>query len=103
MFWLRWATQATTCVLVRVAPRANLAGLVQRLKGASAYQANISFRLPHRMRWQSGYWAESVAPHDAELLAAYLYAQRNHHDESHPAEWWQMSESSPWEPAPGGL
>jgi putative transposase len=79
--------------LVRQAPGVNLSELIKRLKGASAHQTNLSLRLPHRLRWQSGYWAESVAPCDVDLLAAYLRKQREHHDDSHPAECWQMSDS----------
>jgi REP element-mobilizing transposase RayT len=86
--------------LVRLAPTIALADAVQRLKGASAYLINQQRLLPHRLGWQAGYWAESLGPSDVEPLRRYILAQRQHHDDSHPAEQWQ----SAWmEPASGGL
>ena len=81
-------------VLMRLSPGANVAELIKHLKGASAYQINLGVRLPFRLRWQSGYWAESVAPYDASALTAYISGQRQRHDDSHPAECWQMYDSS---------
>ena len=90
--------------LVRLAPTSCVAELARRLKGASAHFANHSARpLLSRLRWQAGYWAESVAPCDLDALARYLGDQRLRHDDSHPLETWQMADTQQLEPAPGGL
>jgi REP-associated tyrosine transposase len=79
-----------------------LADLVQRVKGASAYEINRSRLVPRSIRWQRGYWAESVGTADLDPLCRYVRSQRIRHDESHPAERWQFSEQG--EPArKGGL
>jgi putative transposase len=88
-------------VVVRVAPGVALANLVQRLKGACAHDVNQRALLPHALHWQAGYWAESLGPADFDSLARYVRAQRDSHDDSHPAERWQ--ERAEWEPALGGL
>jgi REP element-mobilizing transposase RayT len=79
-----------------------LADLVQRVKGASAYEINRPPFAPRPIRWQRGYWAESVGIADLDPLGRYVRSQRVRHDESHPAERWQFSEQG--EPArEGGL
>jgi putative transposase len=88
--------------LLRLAPSARLADLVQRIKGGSAYDANHQARVPEPIHWQAGYWAESLGPGDFEPLADYVRSQRIRHDPSHPAERWQFDDD--WEPALlGGL
>ena len=77
--------------VVRVVPRVALADLVQRLKGGSAYDANRHALCPRPVYWQEGYWAESVSPGDLTPLLRYVRGQRQHHDNSHPAERWQFS------------
>jgi putative transposase len=78
-------------VIARLATVIALANLVQRLKGASAHDLNAARRLGRTLRWQNGYWAESLAPADLDPLLRYLRVQRAHHDDSHPAELWQMA------------
>ena len=87
--------------VLRVAPTATLADLVRRVKGACAYDVNQRSLLAHRLHWQAGYWAESLGPDDFDPLARYVSAQRDRHDDSHPAERWQFHDD--WEPAFGGL
>ena len=77
-------------VVVRLAPTTALAELVQKLKGASSRDINGHALLPDRLSWQDGYWAESLAPADFDPLARYIRSQRDHHDDSHPAEQWQF-------------
>jgi putative transposase len=79
--------------LLRLASTVALADVVQRLKGASARDVNAEGLLRATLRWQSGYWAESLAPADTEPLRRYLLAQRAHHDDSHPAELWQLAQT----------
>ena len=79
-------------VLVKLAPLVRFADLVQRLKGVSAHDVNKEGLFAHRLRWQAGYWAESVGPADMSALIAYIRGQRVHHDDSHPAEVWQRDE-----------
>ena len=90
-------------VLIRLGPGANVAELAKRLKGTTARQINLGARLPLRLKWQSGYWAETVAPSEAHALAGYVSNQRQRHDDSHPAEQWQLYDSYQREPASGGL
>jgi hypothetical protein len=90
------------CALLRVSPSARLADLVQRIKGGTAHDANHHLLLKNPIRWQAGYWAESLGPDDFEALADYIRLQRIHHDRSHPAERWQFGDDG--EPALlGGL
>ena len=86
--------------VLRLEPSVALANLVQKLKGATAHDVNERHLLPHRIAWQRGYWAESLAPADRLPLEDYLRLQRSHHDDSHPAEQWQTAD---WESAEGGL
>lgn len=79
-------------VIVDLVPRVALAELVQRLKGGSAYDASRHPLCPQKIRWQDGYWAESLSPADLTPLARYVRSQRSHHDRSHPAERWAFSE-----------
>ncbi len=88
-------------VLVQVASTIALADAVQCLKGATAHDINRHARLPAQLLWQAGYWAESLSPADLAPLARYVREQRRHHDDSHPAERWQLGLDG--EPAKGGL
>lgn len=83
-------------VLVELHRTVALATLVQQLKGATAHAWNIERHDPW-LRWQSGYWAESVCAEHLEDVASYVRAQRHHHPASEP---WQLREAS-WEPPKG--
>ena len=65
--------------LLRFPSTATLAAVVQRLKGASSYECNQRGLLPARLRWQRGYWAQSVGPDAVVPLIQYLATQREHH------------------------
>lgn len=79
--------------LVRVGATVTLADLARRMKGGSAYALNARAPASRPIRWQNGYWAESVSPADLDPLVRYLGRQRAHHDDSHPAELWQHASS----------
>ena len=79
-------------VVARIAPTIALADFVQRLKGRSSYVTGWT--------WQAGYFAESISFADLDALSAYVERQRDHHDDSHPAETWTLRGC---EPAEGGL
>ena len=83
-------------VLVDLHRTVALAALVQQLKGASAHAWNIERHEPW-LRWQSGYWAESVCAEHLDDVASYVRAQRRHHPAS---ESWQLREAG-WEPPKG--
>ena len=87
-------------VVARVSPTVALSDLVRQLKGASSRDITDHALLPS-LSWQDGYWAESLGPDDFDPLAAYVRAQRDRHDDSHPAERWQFD--ADLEPASGGL
>jgi REP element-mobilizing transposase RayT len=82
--------------LVDLHRTAALAALVQQLKGGSAHAWNVERHEP-RLRWQSGYWTESVCAEHLDPVASYVRAQRHHHPASEP---WQLCEAS-WEPPEG--
>ena len=88
-------------VVVRVSPTAALSDLVRQLKGASSRDISHLALVPGSLSWQDGYWAESLGPDDFDPLAAYVRAQRDRHDDSHPAERWQFN--ADLQPALGGL
>jgi putative transposase len=79
-------------VIVRLETTVTLAGLVGQLKGASAHHINERVLLSEPLRWQVGYWAESVSPSGLVYLERYVRTQRSHHDDAHPAEAWQRSD-----------
>jgi REP element-mobilizing transposase RayT len=81
-------------VLLALRPVVALSTAVQRLKGGSAHEINVGGVLPARVRWQAGYWAESCSPGDAESVAAYLLAHRDHHDDHHPCERWRRDDDA---------
>ncbi|HEU4412822.1 MAG TPA: IS200/IS605 family transposase [Polyangiaceae bacterium] len=78
-------------VLACLAATACVADLAQRLKGASAHALNQRRLLPEALRWQVGYWAESVSPGGLSQLEPYVRGQRLRHDDAHPAEAWRHS------------
>jgi putative transposase len=67
-----------------------LAALVQQIKGASAHAWNIERHEPW-LRWQSGYWAQSVCAEHLDAVVSYVRAQRLHHPAFEP---WQRREAS---------
>lgn len=78
--------------LLRLSASARLADAVGRMKGGSAYDANHHALAAAPLRWQQGYWAESLGPADLDPLADYVRSQRLRHDASHPAERWQFDD-----------
>ncbi|MBP7684326.1 MAG: IS200/IS605 family transposase [Deltaproteobacteria bacterium] len=66
-------------VLVRLKPTVPLSQLVQRLKGASAYELNQAGLARGGFAWQDGYWADSVSPTNIDAACGYVRSQRDHH------------------------
>jgi putative transposase len=75
-------------VLLRLGMNVTISELVQRMKGASAYELNRTVMFAGRFAWQPRYWLETLGPADLEPLRAYVVNQRARHDPSHPAEQW---------------
>lgn len=75
-------------VAVTLDPKVRLADLIQRLKGASAYELSRSDTWPTPLRWQAGYWAESISPSSVGRLLEYVSAQRTKHEDVGLAERW---------------
>lgn len=69
-----------------------LAEVVQRLKGATSHDWNVELS-PHLLRWQPGYWAESVSPTEVPSLLDYVRNQRAHHRAPHPERWEECLEA----------
>ena len=74
-------------VLLGVATHVPIGTVVGEMKGISS-RALAMVRNGVAWGWQRGYWVESVSPDDAAPLEHYLLRQREHHDDSHPAEAW---------------
>jgi REP element-mobilizing transposase RayT len=89
--------------LLRFPSTVTLAAVVQRLKGASSYECNHQQLLPQRLRWQRGYWAETVAPDAVVPLIQYLATQREHHACQPMSVLFDGSDAVCCEPAVGGL
>jgi REP element-mobilizing transposase RayT len=70
-----------------------VASLVQRLKGASAYEWNHAPRRPH-LAWQAGSWVESLSPALLPAAIRYVEHQREHHGETTAPEPWEASLAS---------
>ncbi|MBN8613719.1 MAG: IS200/IS605 family transposase [Deltaproteobacteria bacterium] len=79
-------------VVAKLHPTVPLADLVQRMKGASAYELSRSRHWPVPLRWQEGYWAESVTPSSVPRLAEYVESQRTRHEGHALRERWMTPE-----------
>jgi putative transposase len=66
-------------VVVQYPPTLAVAELVRRFKGASSRQAHVAGWMSAPLRWQVGYWAESVGAHQLNLLCHYVLTQRSRH------------------------
>jgi REP element-mobilizing transposase RayT len=67
-----------------------VAELARRLKGASSRQAHVMTWMSTPLRWQAGYWAESIGAHQLDPLCQYVPTQRSRHaSPTEPAEPWQ--------------
>jgi REP element-mobilizing transposase RayT len=72
--------------VVALHPSRTLADLVQRMKGASAYELSRNARVPTPLRWQEGYWAESITPSSLRRVMDYVSDQRARHESGELAE-----------------
>ena len=79
-------------VLIRYPSTVTVAGVVQRLKGASSHEWNAQQRSP-RLSWQMGSWAESVSPKHLVAAVRYVERQRAHHGEDAVPEAWETAPS----------
>jgi putative transposase len=105
--WLRDKAQECGChfliagnaddhvhVLVQHPPAVPVAELARLLKGSTSHRAGIVYGPVHRIRWQSGYWAESVCPAHVASIASYVRGQREHHASSMGSETWEAVQSA---------
>jgi REP element-mobilizing transposase RayT len=76
-------------LLVQHPPAMPVAELVRLLKGSSSHRAGVVYGHSSGVRWQAGYWAESVSPDQLPSLAGYVRRQREHHACSRAAEPWE--------------
>ena len=77
-------------IVVQQHPAITVAELVGRLKGASSREANVGGWYPSTIRWQVGYWAQSVSASKLEPLVRYLAGQRAHHAQAVAPEPWEQ-------------
>ena len=77
-------------LLVQHPPAMPVAELVRLLKGSSSDRAGVVYGHSSGVRWQAGYWAESVSPDQLTRLARYVRRQREHHANSMAAEPWEV-------------
>jgi len=83
-------------VLVQHPPALSVAELLRCLKGASSHEAHRAGWMPIGVRWQVGYWAESVGSSQLSPLQRYVQGQREHHEQGDSWEpWEQMLDSVP--------
>jgi putative transposase len=75
-------------VVAHLPPSSTLADLVRRMKGASAYELSRSRHWPTPLRWQEGYWAESVTPSSTSRVIEYVESQRTRHASASLQERW---------------
>jgi putative transposase len=80
-------------VVVKHPPAIAVSELVRHLKGASSHQIAAAGWVEPGIRWQVGYWAESVGTSQLAPLLRYVAMQRAHHT--------QLSAREPWETAHG--
>ena len=75
-------------VVLRYPSTVTVASVMQRLKGGSSYEWNVSRRSP-RLLWQTGFWAESVSPIHLARGVRYVEMQRAHHGDGVAPESWE--------------
>ena len=81
--------------LLELAPSVALSQLVQRFKGGSAYAYNRNSLSGEPLRWQAGYWCESVSPSALASVEHYVRHQRQHHAKpGHFEKWFLLEERS---------
>ncbi len=73
-------------LLLRLNPTVAISDLVGQLKGKSAWLWNREHVDWPMLKWQDGYWAETVSPRELERVAAYVDRQREHHGQNRLAE-----------------
>lgn len=80
-------------VLAQYSPAVAVAELVRRLKGASSRHANAARWMATPLRWQTGYWAESVGAAQLSALSGYILGQRARHADANACnEPWQAAD-----------
>jgi putative transposase len=81
-------------VLLQIEPETVLSSVVHRLKGASSHALGSN-----GVRWQAGYWVESVSYAALDRCRTYVLDQRRRHAVGHPDEPWQRPDSATnWSP-----
>jgi putative transposase len=65
--------------LLSLPPTMNIAKAVQLIKGGSSKWIHDNFRECEKFAWQEGYGAFSVSSSQARKTAAYIDAQKEHH------------------------
>jgi len=70
---------------------------VHDVKGASSRLVTTDFLGEGGFRWQGGYGAFSVSPHDKKRVIQYIRNQKQHHAEG---SVWPAAEET-WEEVPG--
>ena len=82
-------------VLVQHPPTMPVAELARLLKGSSSHRARVVYGRASPVRWQAGYWAESMSPTHLAALASYVRDQRKHHVDSIELEPWEAGVPTP--------
>jgi putative transposase len=79
-------------IVLQYLPTLAVAELTRRLKGASSREAHAMIWVSTPLRWQAGYWAESVSAHQLQPLCQYVLTQRiRHASPTEPTEPWEQS------------
>jgi REP element-mobilizing transposase RayT len=65
--------------LISLLPTQSIAEAMQQIKGASSYWINKNELVNVKFRWQQGYGALSVSPHEIDKIRKYIKKQQQHH------------------------
>ena len=77
-------------ILVRFITSISISKLVHQIKGASShYIANI-YRPENFFKWQGGYSAFTVSPHQLNVVSEYIKNQKQHHYDQTCKNYWEQ-------------
>lgn len=78
-------------LILRLASGTALGDLVGPMKGASSRLLDQLPPIRGRLKWQSGYWGDSIHPDILPAASRYVTNQRTRHLGAHPPERWELA------------
>lgn len=90
-------------LLVAIPPKLAVAGIVKRLKGASAHYLNHAGGCTYAFAWQRGYGALTLGERQRPRAEAYIRDQKTHHGQQKTNAWLEQCAEFDEGPADPGI